>query len=778
MYWGDSMKKNQMFQKRDIVHTEFGVWWVQLENGTYYIHQSKETKQVFGHSLNNNKRVIFSEGWKRIADKVVNVNPDYEEYINDVVGKFEGLIRGEYDSYVNYFPWFDQDGNLIWIENQLLTIRKENDVPTLIVGSSIDITEQMDMTLSMTKLEEANERAIHLANILVWSIDYSLHPKGDLYYANDIYLKTLGIEVNKDGFASIEQFNKSEYPDDEGRESLVELLDRFNKCVSGELDEYYHILVKHRNFQTGEAVYLEHNTKVEKRNEDGSLAEIGGYVIDVTERLKMERENRELSKENEQLIRAYELAVKSGRVMIWYIDTTEMDEGYYYGNEMHTSKLGIERQSNGLLLMDDFSRTVYTEDEEGKQLNSVYANLKAQTYSGLNSFEKVIVKHQNIKTKELIYLEHNYEAEKRSKNGDLLIRGGFMTDVTDEVNYQKHNDYLLKYDAMTDLLNRNSFDIYINSTNMKSQYGLIVVDIDGLKFINDAFGHMMGDKAIRFTANKLKEQFSSSSEIFRIGGDEYTIISDILEYDLLEHKIQEVKEQIKEFYEENSININISSGIEVVNDDMSFSEAFIDAENLMYRRKLTERSSRKSRTMETVLETLNQKTQETRAHCERMGNYAVSLMKKYGYHRASDFEDMRLLCKVHDIGKITVSEELLSKPGVLTKEEYVRIRNHSEAGYKIVRNIVESDDIAYGVLYHHERIDGKGYPFGLMGDEIPDFAKIVSICDAFDVMITGRSYSKAKKLPEVIEELRKQAGTQFDEELVELFIEIIEKEKL
>lgn len=631
------MSTNQIASKRkDGFKYAFGIWWVQLEDGKYYIYQSKETKKIFGHSQDNQKREIFSEGWLKIANKVIQMDESYAEYVWGVRDSFTKLIDGECESYANNFPWLGQNGELIWIENHLLTVRKENGVPTLIVGSSIDITEQMDMTLSMSKLEEANK----------------------------------------------------------------------------------------------------------------------------------------------QLLRAYELAVKSGKVMIWYIDAVKMKDGYYFGNDMHVSKLGITLQENGLFLMQDFHDSIYIDDEEGKNLFDIYQNLKNQTKIGLNSFEKIIVKHQNMKTKEIMYLEHNFEVETRSDKGMLLVRGGFMTDVTDEVQYQKRNEYLMKYDAMTDLLNRNSFEKYIVSAQMKKKYGLIVIDIDGLKFINDAFGHIMGDKAIKFTASKLKEQFASSSEIFRIGGDEYTVISDILEYDLLEHKIESVKKSFIEFYSSNNININISSGIEVVKDNTDFSEAFIDAENLMYRRKLNERSSRKSRTMETVLETLNQKTEETRAHCQRMGDYAVRLMKKSGYHRASDFEDMRLLCKVHDIGKITVSEDILSKPGKLTKEEYMKIRSHAEAGYKIVRNIVDSEDIANGVLYHHEKVDGSGYPFGLTGDEIPDFAKIVSICDAFDVMISGRPYSRPKQMKEVLKELKMNAGTQFDKKLVYLFIDMIQKEKL
>jgi HD-GYP domain-containing protein (c-di-GMP phosphodiesterase class II) len=174
--------------------------------------------------------------------------------------------------------------------------------------------------------------------------------------------------------------------------------------------------------------------------------------------------------------------------------------------------------------------------------------------------------------------------------------------------------------------------------------------------------------------------------------------------------------------------------------------------------------------MATVLETLNTKTEETKEHCDRLGYYAVRILKELGFTRTSDLDDIKLLCKVHDIGKITVSEEILSKPGALTEKEYSKIKTHSEAGFKIIKNIVESDVIANGVLYHHERFDGTGYPFGLQGEEIPLYAKIISVCDSYDVMVEGRPYQSKKSHEESIDELLRCSGTQFDPKIVKVFV--------
>ncbi|AIO18815.1 Cyclic di-GMP phosphodiesterase response regulator RpfG [Candidatus Izimaplasma bacterium HR1] len=764
----------------------FGVWWVRWDNGKYYIYQPDSGKQLFGHNTKSLKREIFGKRWHEIADKVVAIDDSYKSYIDDIQGLFNKLLEGEFDNYINFFPWISKGDKMIWIENQLTVIQKDDKgKPILIAGSSIDITDKMTFSESISdlketnkQLEEANNRAIELADILVWRIDYNAYPNGDYFLANDSYVETLGLKRNRDGYVKLSDFISTGYPDEEGTKSMGELLEMFQLSIDNKLDQFEKVLVKHMNKKNGNAVYLEHNTKVEKRYADGSIEEIGGYIFNMTDRVNLGNVNVELAKENESLLRAHTLALKSGKVMIWFIDDAEIEKGYFYGNDMIIDKLGLERSTNNLFHVEDFDKSICIDDEEGISLDKNYKDNKLKVIDGvMDSFEKVIVKHKNIKNKEIMYFEHNFEVETRYDDSTLMVRGGFMTDVTAEVIAEKRNDYLLNYDEMTNLKNRNSFENYIISHNLDLDYSLIIVDIDGLKFINDAFGHLMGDKAIAFTADKLTQFFGDTSDLFRIGGDEYAIISSIVEHQVLEEQIQFVRDSLVEFYNAYNIKINISWGYEIVDSEMEFSEAFIEAENLMYRRKLNERHSRKSRTMETVLETLNQKTEETKEHCERMSGYAVKLMKKVGYNRSSDQEDMKLLCKVHDIGKITVAENILSKGGKLTRDEYMKIRKHAEAGYKIVRNIVESDDIAYGVLYHHERIDGNGYPFGLSGDEIPMYAKIISICDAFDVMVSGRIYSKPKLLSEVIDELKRCSGTQFDNKLIELFIEILEEEK-
>lgn len=166
----------------------------------------------------------------------------------------------------------------------------------------------------------------------------------------------------------------------------------------------------------------------------------------------------------------------------------------------------------------------------------------------------------------------------------------------------------------------------------------------------------------------------------------------------------------------------------------------------------------------------------TASHSRNVMKYARILSEKLQLPER-DIYYIEIGALLHDIGKIGVPEHVLMKTGKLTDSEYDAIRKHPEYGYQIVNEIEELKyrgvhDI---VLYHHERMDGKGYPKGLKGEEIPLHARIVSVCDAFDAMTTCRSYRPALDVETAVEQLRKHAGFQFDYRIVEVFIRCIEE---
>ncbi|PAT01193.1 hypothetical protein CI105_08080 [Candidatus Izimaplasma bacterium ZiA1] len=761
-----------------------GMWWIKYENGKYFHYQTESSCSIFNLDLNETPPVeIYGAKWKENFLNVTSKESTYKKAILDGQNQIMKLLQGEIDYCEYTIPWLDSNGNDILLTDKVYLIDKNFDgTAKTISGMTINESVRNAIRDRYHKIEEQNlqlinteRRVIDLADLLVWSIDFYDFPKGDYFLCNDAFTDKLDLKRKSNGYVPLTDLFKTTCDDDEGRISMELLKSNYKKTLNNEQDEYTAVLVKHKNIKTNEIFYLEHYTRVDERNEDGTLSKISGYLIDVTTSLKIKRENDALYMKNKELLLAQKLAVSSGEVMIWFLNNqTTPKEGYFYGNEIIFKKLGLKKHLDDYFLISEFNETIYLDDEEGKILYEELLRLDNDVVNNkLNSYSKKLVKHKNLITEEILYLEHNLIVEERNKDNTLKIRGGFITDITKETLYRKEIEFLVKHDLVTGLYNRNMFEEFTTSPNIPKNYSVFVIDIDGLKFINDAFGHTTGDKVIKILGSILIKTFSHDSTIYRIGGDEFTIVSSDVDQFSLDSRIKDLKSLIKSETTHTKYIFNISVGYELVlKNNMDFSSAFISAENIMYRRKLGVRSSRKSQTMETVLETLNTKTEETIAHCDRVGAFAVEIMKALGFTRTSDLDDIKLLCKVHDIGKITISEEILSKPEKLTDEEYTKIKSHSEAGFKIVKNIVESDLIANGVLYHHERYDGKGYPFGLKGKKIPLYARIISICDSYDVMIEGRPYQVKKTHDEAIEEILRCSGTQFDPKIVKVFIEL------
>ena len=170
--------------------------------------------------------------------------------------------------------------------------------------------------------------------------------------------------------------------------------------------------------------------------------------------------------------------------------------------------------------------------------------------------------------------------------------------------------------------------------------------------------------------------------------------------------------------------------------------------------------------------TLEEKNMETREHAERVANNAVGIGRAMGF-KMGELDELELTAELHDIGKIKIAEELLLKPSKLTEDEFEVLKTHAEKGYRIIHACGELINVAKSVLTHHERWDGSGYPLGLKEDEIPLMARIISIADAYDVMTHDRVYKSAISQEEAFEELRRNAGTQFDPQIVEVFIEYL-----
>ncbi|MGI5322738.1 HD-GYP domain-containing protein [Actinomadura nitritigenes] len=165
----------------------------------------------------------------------------------------------------------------------------------------------------------------------------------------------------------------------------------------------------------------------------------------------------------------------------------------------------------------------------------------------------------------------------------------------------------------------------------------------------------------------------------------------------------------------------------------------------------------------------------TRGHSERVSRGSVMIAQEIGM-RADRVEAIRYAGMLHDVGKLGVPTKVLQKSGSLTEEEFAAIQLHPMRGLEIVREIGFLDEALAGIMHHHEKVNGRGYPMGLAGDEIPEFARVISVADAFDSMTSTRSYRAARTVAEAVAELRRGMGDHFDPVIVEAFLRALDRD--
>jgi len=331
------------------------------------------------------------------------------------------------------------------------------------------------------------------------------------------------------------------------------------------------------------------------------------------------------------------------------------------------------------------------------------------------------------------------------------------------------------YDQLTGLYNRAFLEQEIKKFDNEKYLpiSIIVLDVNGLRIVNNQLNSKAGDEILKKIASCLKSSCRQDELISRWGGDEFLIVLPNTNEKLANKIAQRIKDNCSNF-SINDLTLNISIGISIKNNkDESLYDIIIKAEERMNRHKLFEINSINSSVVLSLERALWEKSSETEKHAERLKKLAVMLGEKINLS-SNLIDDLILLASLHDIGKLGISEDVLSKKTKLSQSDWEIIKKHPEIGYQIAKSSPQLSHIADFILAHHERWDGSGYPRGLKGNEIPLISRIISIVDAFDVMIEGRVYKSPRTVTEAIEELKRCSGTQFDPELVKIFIEIIE----
>ncbi|HEY8765325.1 MAG TPA: diguanylate cyclase [Solirubrobacteraceae bacterium] len=344
-------------------------------------------------------------------------------------------------------------------------------------------------------------------------------------------------------------------------------------------------------------------------------------------------------------------------------------------------------------------------------------------------------------------------------------------------------------DPLTGLANHRAFHEDLARELRRASRGptpmsLVMLDLDGLKQVNDVFGHQAGDERLQALATAICATQRAGDSAFRVGGDEFAVVlPGTRSWGALEF-VQRLAIALRAEAPTATVTAGIAEALTTRDKDELIREADLA---LIGAKRINQQAAIYSADMHTNVDAgiaedehhtrtlanalalaVDAKDSYTRSHCQTVSQLCVVIATELDIHR-EQLVRVRLAGLLHDVGKIGVPDSILNKPDVLTYSEYEQMKTHSVLGAAIIK-AADMPLEAHWVRHHHERIDGTGYPDGLAGPDIPLESRIIHVADAFEAMTSDRPYRKAPGQAYAIDELRRNSGTQFDTEVVDALI--------
>ncbi len=335
--------------------------------------------------------------------------------------------------------------------------------------------------------------------------------------------------------------------------------------------------------------------------------------------------------------------------------------------------------------------------------------------------------------------------------------------------------YLSFHDRLTGLFNQAFFEEELMrlDTDRQLPISLIFGDLNCLRLIVNAFGREEGDRLLVKLAGILKSSLRREDIVSCLGKGEFGVILPCMERSVALDICGRIRRELRRSFDGKYM-LSMALGVATktsVHEDIR--QVLEKAREEMRSASRAESKAASRAMIESFERSLWQAECETEDHARSLHELVLAIGKQLDLPQ-DQLDDLGLLAILHDIGKVAMLQEVLLKPERLTPAEWESVRRHPEVGYRIASFSPDLTSIAEGILSHHERWDGSGYPHGLKGDDIPLQARIVALADAYDVMLRGSSYREARSKEEVISELRRCSGTQFDPNLVKVFIRLIQ----
>ena len=348
----------------------------------------------------------------------------------------------------------------------------------------------------------------------------------------------------------------------------------------------------------------------------------------------------------------------------------------------------------------------------------------------------------------------------------------FVNDITDRKLKEQEIQYLSYHDQLTGLFNRRYYEEALERFDQPAYLPctLILGDVNGLKMTNDAFGHLAGDGLLQTIAATLTSVCRQNDVAARIGGDEFVLLLPGTSAQEGEQVVRRLQEEISR-QTSGHVVVSLSLGWATKTDVLEpNSRIYMLAEEMMYSNKLTDSPAMKQATLDRIIRTLYERSHLEEEHAKR-----VSLLcEQTGIALRLDSRrvvELKAAALMHDIGKISLDVTNLYKREPLCRADRLDNMRHPEIGYTLLSALADYSTVAKIVLAHHEHWDGTGYPKGLSGDDIPLESRIIHVVDAYDAMVNGLDCSEPLDKEAAIRELRRLSGSQFDADLVRVFLE-------
>ncbi len=670
------------------------------------------------------------------------VHPDDRETVAEALKQIFARKEEYYEVVIRIFH---KRGNIVWIQERgKVTEWSDSGKPVLMMGTHTDITTLKTAEEELKYSHRLMQYVIENANAAI-----AIHDKNMNYmYVSQSYLRQYEVKTQD----IIGKNHYEVFPDLPQKWRDVHQRTLKGEIIKADMDIY--VREDSREFWT----------RWESRpwyELDGSIGGLIIYTEVINERLEREKQVQESQELLKKVLDNLPLGIALGKMH------PEMTIKYMNGN--FTSIYGITPKDleRPYSFWDKVFDDPIFRDRAKKTFEDELAKKDVR-----NNWHRISLKNKALGTR---YVDSYVST---ILDGEYLV--SIVNDVTDQVKKQEEIERISMHDSLTEMYNRAYFTSRLGQMDgqMNLPLSIMLIDINGLKLINDAFGFARGDQTIIMVAETIKKTVKTkSAPLARLGGGEFGIILAATGNEAAIVLKREILEAVAKLRIAN-IEIGLAIGLATMDEkNKTLQELLKEAEDDMLKRKVLSGRGIRNSAITGIFKTLTEKYDEEKTHSQRVSAFCrqIGEAMKLGH---DDVKELELAGLFHDIGKISLRDDVLKKPGKLTEEEYTEVKKHTEIGYQILRAADKYSGLAEHALCHHERWDGTGYPNRLKGEDIPLFSRIISVADAFEAMTSDRPYRKANKIEFAVDELLRNSGTQFDPQIVDIFVRDVLKVRL